>query len=312
MQQGFVRLMKRGIFMLKFSYIREFVTLAETLNFSKTAEMTFITQSALSRHIAELEEEAGAQLFERTTRIVELTPAGEVFCKACRDILHTWNAGKESAAFLAEGKRGMLSLSSPYYWTEDFTEPVVKNFLKHYPECDVRILSSQPHQGHEELMENKVDIFISYFENEIDASVRRVPFAKERLCFVCLKEHPLAGRDFLMLKELKDQHFVSLGYGSQNYRNHSLLITDLLALRGIHPASISYTQQIDTVGLTLQQTGYVSILPYGTRHMDRSYLRFIPLMDDDCSMQMCLYYRLENRNVLLPQFVQEAKRTFSL
>ena len=62
--------------MIKISYLREFVLLAETLNFSKTAEKSYITQPALSRHLALLEDEMGATLMERTTRKVSLTPAG--------------------------------------------------------------------------------------------------------------------------------------------------------------------------------------------------------------------------------------------
>lgn len=49
--------------MIKISYLREFVLLAETLNFSKTAEKSYITQPALSRHLALLEDEMGANAY---------------------------------------------------------------------------------------------------------------------------------------------------------------------------------------------------------------------------------------------------------
>ena len=56
--------------------IREFLDLAFTLNYSKTAERVFISQSALSKHIASLEKELGVQLFVRSKHSVRLTPIG--------------------------------------------------------------------------------------------------------------------------------------------------------------------------------------------------------------------------------------------
>ena len=68
--------------MIKLNYIQEYILLAETLNFSKTAEMSYITQPALSRHILVLEEEMGTKLLLRTTRNVQMTPAGEMVYEA--------------------------------------------------------------------------------------------------------------------------------------------------------------------------------------------------------------------------------------
>lgn len=293
--------------MFKFNYIREFIILAETLNFSRTAEIAYITQPALSRHIAILEEEMGARLVERTTRNVVLTRAGEAVYKAFREIWQIWDISKESAAFLAEGKQEVLTLNSPYYWTEDFTEPIVNQFLRHYPDCDVRIISCQPHQGFDDLNDNRSDIFISYYQEDIDSAIRRIPFAVEPLCVVCLKDHPLAERESMLLKELEDRNFVFLGYGNPSYKQHPVKISSLLSRRNIYPDNVSYTQQIDTLGITMLKTGYISIMPYGARHLDRSYLRFIPLLDEDCQLQMCLYYRTDNPNTLIPRFIQEAK-----
>lgn len=67
--------------------LRAFVALAETLNFSRAAKSLFISQSALSRQIASLEEDLGVQLFTRNSRFVELTAAGENFLKGAKELL---------------------------------------------------------------------------------------------------------------------------------------------------------------------------------------------------------------------------------
>lgn len=66
---------------MEFRRIEYFLVLAEKLNYTKAAAELFISPQALTKQIVVLEEELGAQLFERTTRSVKLTKIGEV-CKA--------------------------------------------------------------------------------------------------------------------------------------------------------------------------------------------------------------------------------------
>ena len=77
--------------------IKLFNALAENLNYSKTAELMHISQSALSRYIAELEMTLGTRLFERTTRKVELTPDGKVFLAGARKLAAEFDFTDETA-----------------------------------------------------------------------------------------------------------------------------------------------------------------------------------------------------------------------
>ena len=67
-------------------YIREFVMLADCLNFSEAAERLFISQSSLSKHIRALERELGGELFVRTTRTIRLSEMGTVYLPYARKI----------------------------------------------------------------------------------------------------------------------------------------------------------------------------------------------------------------------------------
>ena len=140
---------------LKLNYIREFVTLAETLNFSKAAEKLFLAQPALSRHIAIIEEKMGGRLFQRNTRNVSLTPAGEAVYNAFTEILRQYDGAREQVSLLSSGQSGVLSISSPYYWTSDYTEPVVERFNEEFPQCAVKVYSCQPAEGFDNLLSRK-------------------------------------------------------------------------------------------------------------------------------------------------------------
>ena len=80
---------------MELHHIRSFVAIAEKLSFSRAAELLHITQPPLSRHIKQLEEELGVQLFERDSRRVALTPEG-------RDLLRIAQVALQSLDGLTE------------------------------------------------------------------------------------------------------------------------------------------------------------------------------------------------------------------
>ncbi len=74
--------------MMELRQLRYFTAVAETLNFSRAAETLYISQSALSQQIADLEREMGVQLLQRSKRSVELTPAGRAMLAEAKKLLH--------------------------------------------------------------------------------------------------------------------------------------------------------------------------------------------------------------------------------
>lgn len=298
--------------MIKIDYIREFVILAETLSFSKTAELTYVTQPALTRHIAALEEELGGKLLYRDTRNVSLTPAGKAAFEPLCFLLTQYRTIKEQTVSLSAGKQGILRISSPYYWTEDFMEPVTELFMEEHPDAEVQIFSCQPPEGMQDLSSGKSDILLYMKIVDIDEHIRYVPYTKERFAVVCLKDHPLAKYDALLLEQIRGEQIISFDFENSVFSGYNRHLLNLMAKRCIYPKEFLVAQQVDTVGLSLKKQGGISILPYGLHHMDRSYLKFLPLMDEDCLIDMCLYYRTDNDNPLIPQFVQAAVKAYRM
>lgn len=70
--------------------LRYFIAVADTLNFSRAAESVYLSQSALSRQIADLEREVGVKLLRRSTRQVELTEAGKALQSSAKELISRW------------------------------------------------------------------------------------------------------------------------------------------------------------------------------------------------------------------------------
>lgn len=140
---------------MKIEYMRECVILAETLSFSKTAGRVFTTQPAVSRHVSQVEQELGVRLFERLTHGVTVTEAGEVAITGFRTAVAAYDRARDEALKTARGVKGSLVISSPYYWTEKYTEPILRALAKALPGCDARLISCQPIEGFEQMVSER-------------------------------------------------------------------------------------------------------------------------------------------------------------
>ena len=128
------------------NYIREFVVLANTCNYMEAAEQLFISQSALSRHIKNLEEELGVSLFDRSTRSVTLNAFGMLFLPYARQMaaLHHEYATALGNALNAEHgniRIGSIPMMSHYGITD-----VMVRFRKENPRFTLDVIEGDSNQ----------------------------------------------------------------------------------------------------------------------------------------------------------------------
>lgn len=97
---------------MNFEYLDEFVHLAHSLSFRRTAEHFFVSRSVISRHMAALEESLGALLLVRNTHGVELTDAGEVFFQEAQSLLRGWNLGTRARESRLQHRRRTRAASA--------------------------------------------------------------------------------------------------------------------------------------------------------------------------------------------------------
>src|SRR5258707_4536935 len=113
--------------------LESFVRSAETGGFSAAARRLFLTPAAVSRNVAILERNLGIRLFQRSTRKLTLTEAGERFLHAIRDNLGELQASIASVATDRGEPTGVLKVSLGLTFGVDYILPLLPEFLKHYP-----------------------------------------------------------------------------------------------------------------------------------------------------------------------------------
>ena len=123
--------------------MRYAVAIAEEQSFTRAAERCFVVQSALSRQIKSLESELGVTLFARTSRKVEVTPAGEAFVKQARLCLQAAERAKVAAAAAHGEIRGSLTIGVIPTVTAVDVAAVLGAFRHNHPEVSVHVRTGE-------------------------------------------------------------------------------------------------------------------------------------------------------------------------
>ena len=122
-----------------------FESAARHLSFTKAGEELFLTQSAVSRQIKELEDQLGVTLFQRRHRALALTEAGHQFYAAAAQALSTMRSATERLR--AQTGRKVVAVTTTHSFAALWLIPRLAGFTRDHPGVDVRITAERSEQG---------------------------------------------------------------------------------------------------------------------------------------------------------------------
>ena len=275
---------------------REFVVLSQTCNYLQAADQLFISQSTLSKHIKSLERELGVELFNRTTRRVQLTEQGRVLLPFARKLAATAHDATVALANAQDNERHVLDIGSipvmvPYGITK-----VLHDFERKHPNTRLCIAEGEA-DGLRELLRNRtLDLaFIREWDGDVsldtgDEEFVTVPFAQDQLSAVLPASHPLARRPTISLSDLANEEFLLLPKGTVM----DTLITDACAAEGFVP-EVRYrgTRAENIIDLVARGMGVSLLMRTPAAYLTRSSVSIVNL-EQPIVTQIKLY-RLRDR-----------------
>jgi len=194
--------------------LKYFVRTAQTLNFSEAARSLYVSQSTLSQQIKSLEDELGTVLFQRDSRLSSLTQSGEMLLPLAIQTIQSAEACKAQVNDLKEMLTGELNIGVTYSFSHILTD-TVKKFVKEYPGVKLNIIYRNMVELMEALRHREVDLVLAFKSdqvyNEIDS---RILFS-EKLSIIMRKDHQLAGKESISLKELANYRLAIPAKGLQ-------------------------------------------------------------------------------------------------
>ncbi|MDC0612119.1 HTH-type transcriptional activator IlvY [Vibrio sp.] len=145
--------------------------LSDSKNFTKTASAMHMSPSALSRQIQKLEEEIGHQLFIRDNRRVELTPSGTKLIPVAMKMITDWEHYLTDLQDESSSLRGEIRLFCSVTASYSHLPELLSTFRSHYPFIEFKLLTGDPAQAINKVLDNEADIAISALPESLPSRV---------------------------------------------------------------------------------------------------------------------------------------------
>jgi len=249
---------------MELRHLRYYVAVAEECHFGRAAERLHIAQPPLSQQIRQLEAELGVQLLTRSTRRVELTPAGARYLERARTILAGVDAAGEEAALVAEGRIGRVAIGFTGSATYELLPSLSRRLRLQSPslELDLRgeLLTPSQVTG---LLDRTLDVgFLRppVRVPEIDLH----PLRREPLVVVLPESHPQAARTQVRLRDLAEEPFIS--YPSQHRSVVHDAVLDACQAAGFTPQATEVAETSTLVSFVAAGLG-VALVPASVQHL---------------------------------------------
>jgi DNA-binding transcriptional LysR family regulator len=184
-----------------------FLTVARERSFSKAALHLYRTQPAISHAIRKLEDEIGAPLLERTTRVVQLTDAGQALVEYAERMLNLRDELPAVIRDLQDVRRGNVIIAANEF-TVNYLLPPLGRFNRKYPHISVEVRRSFATEIPAQVRQHAVDIGIISFDPGAE-DLETVTIATDPLVLVLHPAHRLAKTQSISIKDLGKEVFIA-------------------------------------------------------------------------------------------------------
>lgn len=277
-----------------------FLSAAETLNLSRAAVKMNITQPAMSIQIKKLEKEIGVTLFERGSRKMILTPAGQVARKAFTSIIGTYNTMLWQAKALEDETKCLrIGYHGPSDWAG--IQGLFHRFLQENQGIRVSIQSAEFGELAKKLEEGQLDLAFLETSDLVDReALQWVPLFDDYGCFAVAKDHPFADRKQVTPEEISQQKVYF------NLRNSASMqgIFHKLIQSGITPENLVCVEGTGTSMALAIAYGGMAALPMTFKSGENPRVSYVDNSSPVVHMRFGLAWRKDNETEPLRTFVR--------
>jgi len=231
--------------------------IADTGSFTACGRKLHVSQSAISRQIALLEEELGEPLFLRVGRQVRMTPAAEALVKLGQRVFLDVRDTVGNITDRTRELRGTLRLSGGMTVCLYIFPTLVKQLKRSHPKLDVRMMVATAGRSVEEIRAGHVDAGLLTLPVE-EADLVTLPVLREELLLVTMPGHPLAKRKKITAQDLAGEPFVLFEAGSGTRR----VIDRFFLSENVEPNIVMDTENVEIIKAMVKEGLGLGIVPY--------------------------------------------------
>ena len=170
------------------SSLHAFLAVADTGSFTGAAEKLFLTQPAISKRIAQLEEQLGARLFDRIGRQIHLTEAGLALLPRARNVVRELEDMSRSISGLSGEVSGTLRIGTSHHIGLHRLPPVLRQFSREYPQVQLDIHFIDSEEAWEGVLHGDLELGVVTLPPVADERVYSEPIWDDPLVFMAAPE----------------------------------------------------------------------------------------------------------------------------
>jgi len=287
--------------------LRYFVVVAEELHFGRAAERLHMAQPPLSQQIRQLEHELGSDLFDRTTRRVELTGAGRTLLPQARRLLAQADAVDRLMIEHRSGGAGELRLGFVDSASYEMMPRLLRAHRERHPGITFELHSMSSEAQRLALLDGELDLGIARTRGD-EAGLDHRIILEEPLFLAVSTDHRLASRKSTSLSQLVGESFISFSR-TQSPALSSELRT-MLDRAGVRYDPIIEAEEYTTiVGLVAAGEG-VAVVPAAVRSFQPPNLAYVRLRDPEAMSRLMLLTRHDEPLQIVTRAVELAHELF--
>jgi LysR family transcriptional regulator for metE and metH len=197
---------------------------AEVKNLTKAAENLYLSQSALSHQLKEIETFFDTQIFIRHSKQMLLTEAGKTILAAGENILKELELVKQRIKILNDEESGEIRVTTECYTSYHWLSKFMKDFKSDYPEVVVRINADATFKTVTSLLNNEIDIGI--LEENTNSKLQYYPLFNDEFYALVSEDHDWAGRKTVRQENFADESYIMYNIPCEESTIYSMLFKE--------------------------------------------------------------------------------------
>jgi len=286
--------------------LRYFVAVAEELHFGRAAERVNICQPPLSQQIKNLEEELGAQLFNRKSKKISLTDAGAAFLEDAKEILKRVDSAAERVRGLARGVVGWISLGLVLPAMDTFLPDAIRVFRSKNPLVEIQLLEMGTAAQLAALRAGHIHVGVMRLFQHDTRGLIVERIVEEPYILAVPSGHRLASLDAIPLGALDGEPLIFFPRHS-----HPALYDRIIAcfsVAGCTPMIVQEaTSKFTSIALVAAGLG-MALVPASTRKQSRPGVTYRPITGSLPMVELSLVWREDAESAALRNLIATVRK----
>lgn len=215
---------------------------AEKKSLSKAKDALFLSQSALSHQLKEIETQLGTPLFHRVNKQLILTGAGKMALESAEKVLRELENTEIAIKKYASGQTGTIRLATQCYTCYHWLPRLLKDFKTEFPNVEIEILHTNDPGIEQQVLNGDIDVAVVY-DSSFESKLKYEELFQDEMFALVSADHPWAKKEYVVAQDFADQQLLIHSFPLETVTVYS----QVLMPEGVKPKRVMQVQVTEAI-----------------------------------------------------------------